>query len=103
MLSRLIVVFLILFVFGGSASASSPHPLNDPALLDSVNEFRQKNYASAIDAALKSRETPARNFLLGVYYHRSEKWADAAEYFAKSIKKRIAIPGANIEGHAQNR
>ncbi len=86
MLSRLILVFLAFLALGGSASAGTISPLNDPALLDSVKEFRQKNYATAIESALKAPETPARSFLLGIYFHRNEKWSEAAESFAKSLQ-----------------
>jgi len=86
MLSRLIVVFLVFLFLGGSASAGPLCSFNDPDLMESAKEFRQKNYAVACDIAARAHETPVRNFLLGMYYHKLEKWSDSADAFAKSME-----------------
>jgi soluble lytic murein transglycosylase len=86
MLSRSIVVFLVFLSFSGSASAATLYNFKDPDLIESVKAFRLKNYTGACDIAGRAQEIPARNFLLGIYLHKLEKWSDAAESFAKSMR-----------------
>ncbi len=81
-----LIITLLLTIFLEHSSFSAPTmPLKEQSLKEFAEAFKVKNYIVARDNALKSPDSPTRNFMLGVASYRLENWEDTVKYLAKSV------------------
>ncbi|GFO66757.1 murein transglycosylase [Geomonas limicola] len=86
MLCRTLAGAACLISLSFATYAAGLTPPGDAALSQAAGRMKQKDFAGAREAALKSTATGPRAFLLGMACTKQEKWQEAADYLAQAAE-----------------
>lgn len=92
MICHKIPFLILILICSVSVSRASLIPPVDQSLLLSAERLKKKEYSGARFAALQARQSPTRDFVLGVTAYHLEKWDEAERYLANS-EKSLALLG----------